>query len=399
MHRQQAQFVRQVKRVFPSHFRGVAVLEVGSFDVNGTIRPVFDATRYVGVDVAPGPGVDVVCSGHEYRSADRFDVAISTECFEHNPFYAETFLNMVRHVRPGGMVLFTCASEGRLEHGTPRSEPASSPGSANLFGDYYRNLTEADFADLDLSGLFSEHRFFRNRTSHDLYFVGLTPESGRMEWLDRLQAESERLDAEFDAAEAQLRSGRPDDALPRLRALCDQAVPEDQPDKLAQFAWLLAAMGRMDAAEAAVREALGAADTADLRWQLGTILHSAGRSEQALLCAQQAAERAPCNPRIAYFLGAMLQHRNRLAEAEQALQHALQLDPAMASAWLQLSMVRIKQARWAEAIETARRATELAPDMAGMQQHLRHLLDRRGACTPGATATGNPASTGCVGPQ
>ena len=381
MHSEQQQFVRLVKRVFPAHFHRVAVLEVGSYDVNGSVRPMFDASRHLGIDLVAGPAVDLVCSGHEFRSEERFDVAVSTECFEHNPFYAETFLNMVRHVRPGGMVLFTCASEGRPEHGTGRCDPASSPGSAGLFQDYYRNLTEADFAGLDMPSLFSEFCFLRNAVAHDLYFVGITPDAGRMDRLAALHAESERLDAAFAAAMAQCnlaqRDGAAqDEALRQLRGLCDRAAPEFRAEKLARFAWLALAAGRADAAEAAVREALDTADGAELHWQLGTILHSGGRTARALRSAERAVSRAPGDARFAYFLGAMLQDQNQLARAEELLQRALRLDPGMAGAYLQLSMVRIKQARWAEATEAARRALGLAPDMAGLRQHLERLLSR-----------------------
>ena len=42
-----------------------------------------------------------------------FDVVISCECFEHNPYWRETFLNMTRVLRPGGLFVLTCATTGR----------------------------------------------------------------------------------------------------------------------------------------------------------------------------------------------------------------------------------------------------------------------------------------------
>jgi hypothetical protein len=42
------------------------VLEVGSHDVYGTIRSCFGSVGdYVGIDLSPGPGVDLVLSAHE----------------------------------------------------------------------------------------------------------------------------------------------------------------------------------------------------------------------------------------------------------------------------------------------------------------------------------------------
>ncbi|WP_107774607.1 class I SAM-dependent methyltransferase [Nocardioides sediminis] len=154
---------------------GSRVIEIGAYAVNGTMRSYFStAADYVGVDLVEGPGVDVVGFGHEIDHEDgSYDVATSGECFEHDPHWRQTFANMVRLTRPGGLVAFTCASSGRPEHGTRRTRVADSPGTQFEGLDYYRNLTEADFADLDLAGDFSAHRFWRNPTSFDLYFAGV----------------------------------------------------------------------------------------------------------------------------------------------------------------------------------------------------------------------------------
>jgi hypothetical protein len=57
-----------------------AVLEVGSRDVNGSVRPLFPGAAYWGIDREPGPGVDEVGDGAAWRPADgkTFDCAI---CF------------------------------------------------------------------------------------------------------------------------------------------------------------------------------------------------------------------------------------------------------------------------------------------------------------------------------
>ena len=52
----------------PADVAGREVLEVGAFDVNGSIRPFVESLqpgRYVGVDIAPGPGVDEVVDASE----------------------------------------------------------------------------------------------------------------------------------------------------------------------------------------------------------------------------------------------------------------------------------------------------------------------------------------------
>ena len=113
--------------------------------------------------------------GHELDYADAtFDATISGECFEHDPHWPDTFTNMTRMTRPGGLVAFTCASRGRPEHGTRRTRADDSPGTQAEGLDYYRNLTAAEFTDrLPLSDLFAAHRFWYLPTSFDLYFAGV----------------------------------------------------------------------------------------------------------------------------------------------------------------------------------------------------------------------------------
>jgi pterin-4a-carbinolamine dehydratase len=170
-HLEQRNFFTSLKEKLPEVFAGVRVLEIGSLDINGTVRDFFDSTKYVGVDVAPGAGVDVVAQGEDLDYPDNsFDVAVSAECFEHNPEWVATFRNMWRMARTH--VIMTCASEGRAEHGTRQSSPGSSP--LTLDWDYYRNLTEEDFREaFDLDAMFSDYFFEYNPASCDLYFFGV----------------------------------------------------------------------------------------------------------------------------------------------------------------------------------------------------------------------------------
>lgn len=150
------------------------MLEIGSLNINGTVREYFNADKYIGVDVGEGPGVDVVMSGHDYWSPSLFDCAISCECFEHNPFWFETFVNMVSLTRKGGLVVFTCATTGRPEHGTQRTTPQDSPLTIAKDWDYYMNLTEQDFLRrLSFDTFFEKWQFTRNDVSCDLYFEGI----------------------------------------------------------------------------------------------------------------------------------------------------------------------------------------------------------------------------------
>lgn len=171
-HPQQIDFIFDLSSKFPDFFKNVKVVEIGSLNINGTVRIFFDSCDYLGVDVGPGPGVDLVCEGQNVDHPDAsYDTAISCECFEHNPYWRETFVNMHRMLRPGGLLVMTCATTGRPEHGTSRSSPSCSPLTIGKGWDYYRNLTKEDFySSLAVDSMFSEHSFATKDT--DLYFYG-----------------------------------------------------------------------------------------------------------------------------------------------------------------------------------------------------------------------------------
>lgn len=173
-HPQQLQFVKSIAKALAGDYSSRKVLEIGSYDVNGSVRNFFLGAEYLGVDLVAGPGVDLVSEGHLIQGHEKvYDIAISCECFEHNPYWVETFENMYRMTKDGGVVLFTCATTGRPEHGTTRTSPKASPGTQALNWDYYKNLTENDFINsIQLSSLFGSHFFLVNYKSCDLYFLG-----------------------------------------------------------------------------------------------------------------------------------------------------------------------------------------------------------------------------------
>jgi Methyltransferase domain. len=192
-HPEQLGFFRLTADVNRRLIDGGRVLEIGSYDVNGSVREIFAGSReYVGVDLREGPGVDRVAFGHELTLPDAsFDVSISGECFEHDPYWVQTILNMCRMTRPGGLVAFTCASSGRPEHGTCRTDRQESPGTQEQGLDYYRNLTEPDVRQgLELESLFSSWAFWYLSTTFDLYFAGVRVADGSV------VADSARLPAD-----------------------------------------------------------------------------------------------------------------------------------------------------------------------------------------------------------
>lgn len=144
-----------------------SVLELGSQDINGSIRPFFGAgCRYVGIDVFDRPGVDWVGLAHDYPergwNGEEFDALLSTECLEHDPYWKQTITANAALVRVGGLVAITCASYKRPPHGVDHDTP--TPG-------YYRNLGEQElWPVLTEAGI--EGHFKTARGGEDIYFAG-----------------------------------------------------------------------------------------------------------------------------------------------------------------------------------------------------------------------------------
>src|SRR5438045_8769497 len=91
------------------------ILEVGCADVNGSLRGCAPpAACYVGVDLEPGCVVDLVLSDpYTYPfDADSFEAVVSSSCFEHDPMFWLTFLEMCRVVRCGGFIYLNVPSNG-----------------------------------------------------------------------------------------------------------------------------------------------------------------------------------------------------------------------------------------------------------------------------------------------
>ena len=175
-HKEQFDYIADIKEKNKGAFVGRRVLEVGSLDINGSVRNFFENCDYTGIDVAEGKGVDVVCQGQEYTSDDPFQTVISCECMEHNPYWKETLHNMYRLLSPGGCMIMTCAGVGRAEHGTTRTSIADSPLTISIGWDYYRNISVRDLATVfDIESDFTWWEMKSNPMSNDLYFIGFKP--------------------------------------------------------------------------------------------------------------------------------------------------------------------------------------------------------------------------------
>lgn len=111
--------------MFEDGIAGKKVLEAGSMDVNGSVRPLIEWHRpaeYIGVDIASGPGVDRICDVTaliDQFGPDRFDIVLATELMEHVRDWRTAVHNLKTVCKPGGTIILTTRSKGFPYHGYP----------------------------------------------------------------------------------------------------------------------------------------------------------------------------------------------------------------------------------------------------------------------------------------
>lgn len=115
MHNTQRHAIRAFRRTLP--MTG-AVLDIGSRDLNGTPRDLFEGWRYVGVDIEEGPGVDRVVPDESTRWAmdERFDAVLCCSVLEHvrRPWLLARIAG--EQLKPGGRLLFTAPQSWPTHH-------------------------------------------------------------------------------------------------------------------------------------------------------------------------------------------------------------------------------------------------------------------------------------------
>jgi hypothetical protein len=167
-HKEQQDFVAEVKARFLEFFTGKTVLEIGSLNINGTVRTYFENCKYHGLDVVHGPGVDEVCWAHEHDGGP-YDVVISCESLEHDPYWRLTLKRMAGLLRPGGLLVITAAGTKRKEHGTRRSSPESSGTARTQYCDHYRNMSALDLEKYLSLSIGWKYEICLGRKNKDMY--------------------------------------------------------------------------------------------------------------------------------------------------------------------------------------------------------------------------------------
>lgn len=103
----------------------ISVLEIGSFNINGSIREAIQpfAENYLGIDTQSGPGVDLVADGAAYKLPESYDVIVTAETFEHTPYWKDIINKSYINLKVGGIFIATMAGEGRAPHSAIDTNP------------------------------------------------------------------------------------------------------------------------------------------------------------------------------------------------------------------------------------------------------------------------------------
>jgi SAM-dependent methyltransferase len=99
------------------HQPSVKIVEIGSQNVNGTLRSVAPAEfDYIGVDFVEGDGVDLILDSPYSLpfETDSVDIVLSSSCFEHSEMFWLLYLEIVRILRPSGLFYLNIPSNGEF---------------------------------------------------------------------------------------------------------------------------------------------------------------------------------------------------------------------------------------------------------------------------------------------
>lgn len=177
-HPAQRKFCKSVKKKFPNYFKNVYVADIGSLDINGTNKYLFKGwgnnNSYIGVDIVQGPNVNIVMKGHKYLNSilEHYKkpvhrTIISTEALEHDDSFELTLQAMYDALQSKGLLIITCAGDGRPEHGTTEHAPTMSPGTNH----YYKNISNEMFSKILKPDMFSVYHL--EQVNMDLQFYGI----------------------------------------------------------------------------------------------------------------------------------------------------------------------------------------------------------------------------------
>jgi hypothetical protein len=118
----------------------ISVIEIGSRDINGSIRPHFPGATWIGLDMIAGPAVDVVCDAMDYTPPLPVDIVVIAEVLEHCMTWDSLIFHAASWLKPGGKILITCGGPGRDPH-------SAFDGGELQVDEHYGNISQDGLAE------------------------------------------------------------------------------------------------------------------------------------------------------------------------------------------------------------------------------------------------------------
>lgn len=117
------------------------VIEIGSRNVNGSVRDLFGDSEYVGIDIREGPEVDWVGDAVDYPGPKYLvDCIVNCETLEHARNWRKIIQVSSSWLAADGYMVITCAG--------PRRPPHSAvDGGALRPGEYYGTISVGELHD------------------------------------------------------------------------------------------------------------------------------------------------------------------------------------------------------------------------------------------------------------
>jgi SAM-dependent methyltransferase len=140
-----------MKVLSPPEIKDKRIIELGSYDVNGSLRPYIESNgpkEYIGVDLYPGKYVDVLCYAEDVLGVygpESFDIIVTTEMLEHVFNWRKIINNMKIMCKSGGIILITTRSYGFGLHGWPYDHwRYETHDMKYIFSDFQNVIIESD---------------------------------------------------------------------------------------------------------------------------------------------------------------------------------------------------------------------------------------------------------------
>lgn len=114
MHPSAMQGAKDFFQKYANEFVEPTIVEIGSQNVNGSIKEVAPPSKYIGLDFQKANGVDIVLDDpYKFPLEDGMaDIVVTSSCFEHSEMFWLTFLEAVRILKTNGLFYINAPSAG-----------------------------------------------------------------------------------------------------------------------------------------------------------------------------------------------------------------------------------------------------------------------------------------------